>query len=192
MASARTNVSGRALLASFLLAAHAIGADPTEPATTDDSNIGAALKSTASSLLASWIIASRDSALERGVAEIPPSIRASLAGYVPDATLARVRWRAGGPWDLSLPHSAFAFKDAQAVTLDYVVVFASEHDALNDPKLWAHELRHVMQFEEWGVAGFAARYVDDNVAVESDATEYRWEFMKLRGLVPPPSVAPAQ
>lgn len=184
-------LAGLAILASLFLATHAIVADQTEPATADDSNIGAAVKAAASSLLASWIITSRDSALEQGVAEIPPSIRASLAGYVPDATLARVRWRAGGSWDM-LAQGAFAFKDAQAVTLDYVVVFASEDDALNDPKLWAHELRHVMQFQEWGVAGFAARYVNDNVAVESEATEYRWEFMKLRGLVPPPSVAPEQ
>jgi uncharacterized protein DUF4157 len=183
------NVAHGALVASCLLAAQPMIADPTDPATADDSSIGAALKATASALLASWITTSRDAALEQGVARIPPSIRASLAGYVPDKTLTRVRWRAGGSWDV-LTQSAFSFKDAQAVTLDYVVVFASEHDALNDPKLWAHELKHVMQFEEWGVAGFAARYVNDNVAVESEATEYRWEFMKQRGLVPPPSVAP--
>jgi len=187
----RRRVVRPALLASFLLAAQPLVADPTEPATADESNIGAALKTAASSLLASWIIASRDAALEQGVAEIPASIRASLEGYVPDATLSHARWRAGGTWDL-LAQSAFAFKDAQAMTVDYVIVFASEHDALNDPKLWAHELRHVMQFEKWGIAGFAARYVNDNVAVESEATEYRWEFMKQRGLVPPPSVAPAQ
>ena len=180
-----------ALLAGFLLCARAIVADSQEPPTTNDSDFGAVLRGAASSLLANWIVASRDSALEQGVAEIPASIRASLLGYVPEATLARARWRAGGTWDL-LAQSAFAFKDAQAMTLDYVIVFASEDEARNDPKLWAHELRHVMQFEEWGVAGFAARYVADNVTVESEATEYRWEFMKLRGLVPPPSVAPVE
>lgn len=167
-------------------------ADPIERAGPNESDLNAALTATASSLLANWIIASRDAALEQGVAEIPSSIEASLAGYVPEAILRRVRWRTRGTWNLSLPQSAFTFKDAQAVTLDYVIVFADEDEALHDPKLWAHELKHVMQFEEWGVAGFATRYVSDNVAVESEATEYRWEFMKLRGLVPPPSVPPAQ
>jgi hypothetical protein len=181
-----------ALLASLLLGAHVIVADPIESATTNESKLSAAVVATASSLLANWIVLSRDAALEQGVAEIPPSIRASFEGYVPDATLARVRWRAGGAWDLSLPQNAFAFQDAQAVTLDYVIVFADEDEALHDPKLWAHELKHVMQFEEWGVGGFATRYVSDNVAVESEATEYRWQFMKLRGLVPAPSVSPAQ
>ena len=185
----RSSVARVALAASFLLVAYAAAADPPEQAAGNESFMSAALKSAGASLLGRWIVASRDSAIEQGVAEIPPSIRASLEGYVPDTALSRARWRAGGTWDL-LAQSAFAFKDAEAMTLDYVIVFASEDAALHDPKLWAHELRHVMQFEEWGIAGFATRYVDDNVKVESEATEYRWEFMKLRGLVPAPSVAP--
>jgi hypothetical protein len=139
-------------------------------------------------LLVRWIQSSRDAALEQGVEKIPKSIRAALEGYVPDATLERVRWRTGGGPDLSLQQSAFFLKDAQAITLDYVIVFADENEARNDPKLWAHELRHVMQFEEWGIEGFAARYLADSNAVEDVASEYRWQFMKLRGLVPPPSV----
>jgi hypothetical protein len=166
-------------------------ADPIEQATAIEAKLGAAFATTGASLLAKSIVLSRDSALEQGVAEIPAEIRASLEGYVPDATLSRVRWRAGGSWDL-LAQSAFMIRDAQAVTLDYVIVFAREDEALHDPKLWAHELKHVMQYQEWGVDGFAARYVADGVAVESDATEYRWEFMKLRGLLPAPSVAPEQ
>ena len=139
-------------------------------------------------MLAKWIESSRDAAVAQGVEKIPDSIRASLAGYVPDKTLARVRWRAGGGSDFSLQQNAFVFQDAEAVTLDYVVVFADVNAARNDPKLWAHELRHVMQFEEWGVEGFAARYLADSAAVEDVASEYRWQFMKLRGLVPAPSV----
>jgi hypothetical protein len=48
-----------------------------------------------------------------------------------------------------------------------------------------------MQFEEWGVTGFASRYLADSSAVEDVASEYRWQFMKLRGLIPSPST-PAQ
>ena len=174
-----------------MLGARATAADPLERAAAVEAKLGAAVVATQAALLAKSIVLSRDAALEEGVAEIPASIRASLEGYVPDATLARVRWRAGGTWDL-LAQSTFLLRDAQAVTLDYVIVFAREDEALNDPKLWAHELKHVMQYEEWGIDGFAARYVNDDVAVESAATEYRWEFMKLRGLVPAPSVSSEQ
>jgi hypothetical protein len=45
-----------------------------------------------------------------------------------------------------------------------------------------------MQFEEWGIEGFATRYLADSTAVEDVATEYRWQFMKLKGLVPASSV----
>src|SRR5690348_14974044 len=38
-----------------------------------------------------------------------------------------------------------------AMTLDDVVVFQERRAALEDPKLWAHELKHVIQFAEWGV-----------------------------------------
>ena len=172
------------LFAALALVIGAVAADPgdgTEPAPQSSSFMTALAP-----LLVKFIESSRDSALEQGVEKIPQSIRASLEGYVPAATLERVRWRAGGG-DL-LSQSAFFLKDAQAITLDYVVVFADENEARNDPKLWAHELRHVMQFEEWGVEGFASRYLADSIAVEDVASEYRWQFMKLRGLVPAPSV----
>jgi hypothetical protein len=138
-------------------------------------------------VLADWIARSRDAAIAQGVREIPPSIRESLAGYVPDATLNRVRWRVGGAGATSIQNNVFAFGEVPAVTLDYVIVFADEKAALEDPKLWAHELKHVMQFSDWGVAQFAVRYLEDDAAVETDAAEYRWEFMKLRGLVPAPA-----
>jgi uncharacterized protein DUF4157 len=165
--------------------AFAIAADPGDG--TDPAPQSSSLMTTlASPLLVRFIESSRDSALEQGVEKIPKAIRASLEGYVPKATLDRVRWRAGGG-DL-LSQSAFFLKDAQAITLDYVIVFNDENEARKDPTLWAHELRHVMQFEEWGVEGFATRYLTDSIAVEDVASEYRWQFMKLRGLVPAPSV----
>jgi hypothetical protein len=74
-----------------------------------------------------------------------------------------------------------------AVTLDDVIVFQERSAALEDPKLWAHELKHVMQFAEWGVDGFALRYLNDYEAVEHEAAEFRWQFMKERGLIPEPA-----
>jgi uncharacterized protein DUF4157 len=172
------------LFAALALLVRLAAADPVDGA--QPAPQGSSLMTAMAPLLVRWIESSRDAALEQGVEKIPKSIRAVLKGYVPDATLDRVRWRAGGS-DL-LSQSAFFFKDAQAITLDYVILFNDENEARNDPKLWAHELRHVMQFEEWGIEGFAARYLADSSAVEDVASEYRWQFMKLRGLVPPPSV----
>lgn len=134
-------------------------------------------------VLASWIEAERDAAKAQGVEPIPAAIRAALEGYVPKPVLDRVRWRQGAS-ELSLPQNMIRFGHASAVTLDDVIVFEPGTAALEDPRFWAHELKHVMQFEEWGIAGFAARYLRNSQAVESEANEYRWQFMKQAGLIP--------
>jgi hypothetical protein len=138
-------------------------------------------------LLAGWIASERDAAKEQGVEPIPASIRAALAGYVPEAVLDRVRWREGAS-ELSLPQNVIRFGDTPAVTLDDVIVFRERRTALEDPTIWAHELKHVMQFKEWGIDSFSMRYLSDSGAVEQEAWDYRWEFMKQAGLVP--EVAP--
>ena len=134
-------------------------------------------------LLASWIESERDAAKAQGVEPIPPEIRAALEGYVPETILDRVRWREGAS-EISLPQSMIRFGHATAVTLDDVIVFEEGATALEDPRFWAHEIKHVMQFEEWGVEGFATRYLSDSQAVENEASEYRWQFMKHAGLIP--------
>lgn len=143
-------------------------------------------------LLANWIIESRDAAVAEGVEPIPPTIREALKGYVPNDVLDKVRWRTGGGGELSLQQNLFRIGQYGAVTLDNVIVFLDEQKAKSDPKLWAHELKHVMQYAQWGVAGFARRYLQDYEAVEKEAADYRWEFMKRAGLVPPPSGAGAR
>jgi hypothetical protein len=140
-------------------------------------------------LLASWIVSEREAAKTQGVDAVPEPIRAALAGYVPEAILDRVRWREGAG-ELSLPQNAIRFGHVPAVTLDDVIVFQERRAALEDPTLWAHELKHVMQFAEWGIDGFAARYLADYEAVEAEAWEFRWQFMKRAGLVPEVPGAP--
>jgi hypothetical protein len=167
------------------LATGAALADEPPDATVPD--LRPAVVQSLTPILADWIARSRNAALQEGVAEIPAAIRAALAGYVPEATLNRVRWRTRGGGEMSLQQNMFAFGDVQAITLDNVVVFSDEKEALADPKLWAHELKHVMQFGEWGIAGFATRYLRDYEAVEKDADDYRWEFMKRNGLTPAPA-----
>ena len=143
-------------------------------------------------VLTAWIEQSRDAAIAQGVEPIPEAIRAVLEGYVPDDVLDRVRWRNGGSGEGSLQQQLFRFEYSPAVTLDYVVVFEDRDAAMTDPKLWAHELKHVMQYAEWGVAGFASRYLTRHAEIEREAVEYRWQFMKERGLVPPvPAPAPS-
>jgi uncharacterized protein DUF4157 len=134
-------------------------------------------------VLASWIEAERDAAKAQGVEPIPAAIRAALEGYVPKRVLDRVRWRQGAS-ELSLPQNMIRFGHASAVTLDDVIVFEPGTTAVEDPRFWAHELKHVMQFDDWGIAGFAARYLNNSQAVENEANEYRWQFMKQAGLIP--------
>jgi hypothetical protein len=136
-------------------------------------------------LLAAAIAESRDAAVREGVETIPRSIRAALRGYVPDAVLDRARWRVGGGGWLSLQRSLIGFGYSPAVTMDHAIVFETAADA-RDPKLWAHELRHVEQFMLWGIEGFAARYIANFNALENDAAEYRWTWMRQTGRVPPP------
>jgi hypothetical protein len=135
-------------------------------------------------LLAGWIVSERNAARAQGVEPIPQTIRDALEGYVPEQILERVGWRVEAS-EISMPQNVIRFGHVPAVTLDDVIVFQERRAALEDPKLWAHELKHVMQFAEWGVDGFATRYLSDYEAVEAEAAEFRWQFMKQAGLIPP-------
>ena len=128
-------------------------------------------------ILRDWIVQSRDEAIANGVQTIPPAVRSALSGYVPDEILDRVRWRVGGGGQLSLQQNSFYFADTPAVTLDYVIVFREQADPLDNVELWVHELRHVIQFGEWGIEEFAARYLRDYEEIESDASRYRWQWV---------------
>jgi hypothetical protein len=170
-----------------LCVAGAIALGQNEPESVSES-LSSFMVEALAPLLASWIASERDAAKAQGVEPIPPAIRAKLTGYVPAAVLDRVRWREGAT-ELSLPQNVIRFGDTPAVTLDDVIVFRERRTALEDPTIWAHELKHVMQFAEWGIDSFSARYLSDSGGVEQEAWDYRWEFMKQAGLVP--EVAPA-
>jgi hypothetical protein len=134
--------------------------------------------------LGQWIIVERDAALKRGVEPIPPEIREVLTGFVAEKILDVARFRVDDS-AYSMYPAFFRLGGTPAVTLDYVVIFDSaEHAA--DPSLWAHELYHVGQYRDWGIDGFAERYLADYEAVEHDAAEFRWQWMKATGRVPPP------
>jgi hypothetical protein len=49
-----------------------------------------------------------------------------------------------------------------------VIVFRDQAVAA-DPVIWAHELAHVRQYDDWGLPQFFKRYIRDPDAVESEA-----------------------
>jgi hypothetical protein len=130
--------------------------------------------------LKNLILCSRNEAITAGVLPVPAAMRNSLAGFYPADLLDRVRYRVGGGGDLSLQSNALRYGDAAAVTLDDVVVFARQADALGNSLLWAHEMKHVQQVRDWGLEGFALRYARDYNAVESPAYAAQSQYAKWR------------
>jgi hypothetical protein len=150
--------------------------------------IAADLLDYAGSALAQLIEGARQRAIADGVRGIPPSVYRSLLGYFPAALLQRCRYATGSSRALTLPALAFSYGDATALTLGDVVLFKAETAAQSDLKVWAHELTHVMQYQRWGVDGFAERYVRDSRAVEQEAIDNANRFIAWlpgRGLVTP-------
>lgn len=134
--------------------------------------------------LSQWVAFERDAALQRGVEPIPSDVREVLTGYVAEEILDVARWRVDDT-ELSMYPAFFRLGGTPAVTLDYVVIWESAEQAA-DPSLWAHELYHVGQYRDWGIDGFAERYLADYEAVEHDAAEFRWQWMKKTGRIPAP------
>jgi hypothetical protein len=100
---------------------------------------------------------------------MPAQIYRGLLGYFPSIMLLQVRYATGYAEGLSLPALAFTYGDATAMTLGDVILFRDEHAAQTDLKLWAHELTHVIQYQRWGMDGFASLYVQDSAAAEREA-----------------------
>ena len=122
-----------------------------------------------SALLADLIHSARESAIANGVKPMPPQIHRALLGYFPDAMLRKVRHTSGQADAITVPGLAMSYGHIDAVTLVDVILFRDDDAARTDAKLWAHELTHVMQYERWGVEGFAMRYLQDHEAIEQEA-----------------------
>src|SRR4051794_12648829 len=128
-------------------------------------SIAPALLDYAGSALARLIDGARQQAIADGVRPMPPGVYRALLGYFPPVLLQRVRFAVGRTRKLSLPMLAFSYGDAKAITLGDVILFKNEQMAETNLKLWAHELAHVMQYQRWGIQGFAERYVHDSAEV---------------------------
>jgi hypothetical protein len=125
----------------------------------------------AASALGGLIDGARQQAIADGVRPIAATAYRALLGYFPADLLQRCRFATGSSQALTLPALAFSFGDATSITLGEVILFKSERVAETDLKVWAHELTHVMQYQRWGVDGFAERYVRDSGAVEQEAMD---------------------
>jgi Domain of unknown function (DUF4157) len=141
----------------------------------------------AGNALGALIDEARQQAIADGVRPVPPGVYRALLGYFPAALLQKCRYAIGNSHALTLPALAFAYGDATAITLGDVVLFKNERVAEADLKVWAHELTHVMQYQRWGIEGFAERYVRDSAAVEREAIDNANRFvawLPRRGLPP--------
>jgi hypothetical protein len=120
----------------------------------------------ASGALEAWLIQARNTAAAAGVQPIPLHIRAQLEAYFDLQVLESVRYRVGNAAELDAANAMLQNPDVEAVTLVDIIVFRSAAAAEDDIALWAHELKHVEQYQQWGVAEFARRYTRDYQSVE--------------------------
>lgn len=149
--------------------------------------IASGLVDDAASTLAALIDDARRQAIADGVRPIPPAVYRALLGYFPAALLRKCRFAATGARALTVPALAVSYGDPKAVTLSDVVLFKNQRNAETDLKDWAHELSHMMQFQRWGIEGFAEHYVRDSSAVEHEAIDNANRFatwLPRRGLPP--------
>lgn len=139
-------------------------------------------------ILQNWFIESRDTAIY-GASPIPLQIRNQLTGFYDEDLLNRVRFKIGDAGTLNLANLSIQYGDADAVTLIDVVVFKNKNDAYNNPTLWAHELKHVQQFREWGVRNFSIRYIRSWNSVENEAYDAENMFARTNSqTVPSPRI----
>lgn len=132
----------------------------------------------ASSGLANWLALSRETAVAAGVEPIPLDIRVQLEPWYDFQVLDAARYQVGNPRQLDAASAFLQNPDVAAVTLVDVIVFRNAEDARDNVALWAHELKHVQQYQQWGVDGFASRYTRDHEAVEAPAYAIQAEVAK--------------
>jgi Domain of unknown function (DUF4157) len=134
----------------------------------------AALTQTVSALfgppLADAIRSTRDRVYPQG-RPIPVALRRQLAPFFPRTVLEKVRYATA--WDPTadlLPALFMGNSTKSAMTLGDVILFRDAH-GVTDPLLWAHELTHVMQYQQLGVPAFATRYLERGWELEAEAME---------------------
>jgi hypothetical protein len=104
---------------------------------------------------------------------IPERIKRALSPYFDPVILDKVRYTTdwGASERLTLYRLIMANENVQAVTLNDIIVFR-EQRGVEDVFLWSHELKHVEQYDRWGVRRFSANYLMDYQRVEQEADDH--------------------
>ncbi|QAY88689.1 DUF4157 domain-containing protein [Pseudomonas sp. ACM7] len=129
--------------------------------------------------LALWLTQARAEAASAGIQPIPPHIREQLLRWYDPSVLDAARYKVSDNGQFSAATAMLQNPDVGAVTLIDIILFRDAQTAQQDVALWAHELKHVQQYQEWGVEGFARRYTQDFNAVEAPAYAIQAEVRRL-------------
>lgn len=93
---------------------------------------------------------------------IPPQIRERLAPFFPANILDKARWKMRNDAKWALDTAVMKISGPGAITVDDVIIFNDNINPasadLGTLELWAHELTHVVQYENMGVESFAFIY----------------------------------
>ncbi|MGE8065997.1 eCIS core domain-containing protein [Pseudomonas sp. NPDC089569] len=119
--------------------------------------------------LALWLTQARAQAALSGLQPIPANIREQLLRWYDPGVLDAARYKISDNGQFSDASLMLQSPDINAVTLIDIILFKDAQTAEQNVALWAHELKHVQQYQEWGVEGFAQRYTQDFNAVEAPA-----------------------
>ncbi|MFK3775604.1 DUF4157 domain-containing protein [Pseudomonas sp. NPDC089406] len=120
----------------------------------------------------------RDDANASGTQPMPLHIRAQLEPWYDFAVLDAARYQVGNEQQISAANALLQNPDVNAVTLIDTVVFRRSTDAEDNVALWAHELKHVQQYQQLGVEEFARRYTRNYDELEAPAYKIEAEVAK--------------
>ncbi|WP_416739858.1 eCIS core domain-containing protein [Pseudomonas sp. NFX71] len=129
--------------------------------------------------LALWLTQARAEAANAGLQPMPPHIREQLLRWYAPGILDTAHYKVSDNGQFSAATAMLQNPDVGAVTLIDIILFRDAQTAEQNVVLWAHELKHVQQFQEWGVEGFAQRYTQDFNAVEAPAYAIQAEVRRF-------------
>jgi Domain of unknown function (DUF4157) len=166
---AEVATAGRAYSIDIMAAMPALLNKPTPP--TPEEVAAAPL----SVLLAAAITTAAEQ-LRGSAKEVPKLVRLALQRHFPPEILSTAQYTVG-KIGITLPEvingaQSFMGNHAHGVTVDNVIVFSTEPNQTDQSALWwAHELQHVVQYANMGVAEFASRYITACTAIEKEAED---------------------
>ncbi|MCP1444816.1 hypothetical protein J3D54_003948 [Pseudomonas sp. GGS8] len=128
--------------------------------------------------LALWLTQARAEAASADIQPIPLHIREQLLRWYAPSVLDAAHYKVDNG-QFNAATTMLQNPDVGAVTLIDIILFRDAQAAEQDIVLWAHELKHVQQFQEWGVEGFAQRYTQDFNAVEAPAYAIQAEVRRV-------------